>query len=172
MIAPEALISAMTARRITPLVSILLGLALAPTAAGAFAQAKPGSSIPGSPVATAQTPLPARWWRDGVITSQLGLTKAQADRIDATFEAFLPGQRSRWTELRRREDELSDLLRQPAPSEANVTSQIDLVEMVRFEVNRNRQLMLFRIRQVLSPAQRQKLDLLDGSAANKSSAQH
>ena len=117
--------------------------------------------------------VPLRWWRDDVIHSRLGLTGIQVDRIDLIFETFLSMQRERWSAFHQLEEELSECLRQQNPPEAKVIEQIGRVEMARFELQKNRQIMLFRIHQVLTPAQRLMFDKLDWpqSALSHGSAQ-
>lgn len=105
--------------------------------------------------------VPLRWWRDDVIRSRLGLTGIQVDRIDLIFDTFLSMQRERWSVFHRLEEELSECLRQQNPPEAKVIEQIGRVEMARFELQKNRQIMLFRIHQVLRPEQRRMFDKLD-----------
>jgi Spy/CpxP family protein refolding chaperone len=105
--------------------------------------------------------VPLRWWRDEVIRTRLRLTGIQVDRINVIFDAFLSMQRERWSAFHRLEDELSEWLRQQNPPEAKVVEQIGRVEMARFELNKNRQIMLFRIHQVLTPEQRLMFDKLD-----------
>lgn len=105
--------------------------------------------------------VPLRWWRDDVMRTRLGLTGKQVDRINSIFDAFLSMQRERWAALHRLENELSESLRQRNPPDSKVIGQIDRVEMARFELNKNRQIMLFRIHQVLTPEQRVMFEKLD-----------
>lgn len=108
--------------------------------------------------------FPVRWWKDPAITTAVGLTDAQATRIDAVFEEFLKPQRARWAAFHPLETQLDELLRQPAPDEKQVVDLITRLEDRRSEMNRNRMIMLFHIQQVLSPAQRGRLEELGWSA--------
>jgi Spy/CpxP family protein refolding chaperone len=118
-----------------------------------------GRSSP--PAATAsKSRLPFRWWNDEAVVKKLGLTAAQVQRIEGIFEAFLPAQRARWSAFRPLEKELNDLVSEPHPNEARVIDQITRVETLRSELNQHRLIMLFRIQQVLTAAQRARLQEL------------
>lgn len=116
---------------------------------------------PPRPTAT----LPRAWWRDGTIAAQVGLTRAQIDRIETVFEDFLKPQRDRWDAFRPLEKELNDLLQQPHADEKQVIDLITGLEARRSEMTRNRLIMLFHIQQVLNPSQRAKLRHLGWSVS-------
>ena len=95
------------------------------------------------------------WWKSEEFQKDLGLTGDQCARIDSVFQATLPKLREGRTELDREEATLSQLIDQNV-DEAQIAKQVDLVEATRARLNKLRTLMLFRMRQVLTPEQRTK----------------
>lgn len=101
---------------------------------------------------------PVKWWQ--VYSTELRLTPNQASQIDAIFESTFPQLRARYEELNKREDQLSALISANDATEAEVLRQADQVEAIRGDLSKTRVLMLFRMRRVLSPEQRDKLQAL------------
>jgi Spy/CpxP family protein refolding chaperone len=99
------------------------------------------------------------WWRDPQFQRDLSLTTDQSGKIDGVFEKAIPALREKKTELDVEEEELSKMIAANA-DEAVVTRQVDKVEAIRANMNKMRTLMLLRMRQVLSPDQRLKLNKL------------
>jgi Spy/CpxP family protein refolding chaperone len=97
------------------------------------------------------------WWRDAQFQRDLSLTAEQTARIENLFQSTISELRAKKTELDQQEDELSRLIAANA-DEAIVVKQVDKVEGVRGHLNKMRTLQLLRIRQVLSPEQRLKLN--------------
>jgi Spy/CpxP family protein refolding chaperone len=84
----------------------------------------------------------------------------QASRIAAIFDATFPQLRASYEELNKREEQLSALISANDATEAQVLRQADQIESIRSELSKTRVLMLFRMRRVLSPEQRNKLQVL------------
>jgi len=99
------------------------------------------------------------WWRDAQFQKDLSLTGDQSGRIDAVFQSSIAPLRQKREELDQQEAELSRLIAANA-DEAVVVRQVDKVEGIRASLNKHRTLMLLRMRQVLSPEQRVKLNKL------------
>jgi Spy/CpxP family protein refolding chaperone len=99
------------------------------------------------------------WWRDAQFQRDLSLTAEQSGKIDSVFQQAIPTLRQQKTELDAQEEELSRMIAANA-DEAAVTRQVDKVEAIRASMNKGRTLMLLRMRQVLSPEQRVKLNKL------------
>ena len=97
------------------------------------------------------------WWRDAQFQRDLSLTPDQSAKIDKVFEATIPTLRQKRTELDGLEEELSRMIAANA-DEASVIKQVDKVEGLRSHLNKMRTLMLLRMRQILSPEQRLKLN--------------
>jgi len=99
------------------------------------------------------------WWRDAQFQKDLSLTADQSARIDNVFQSTITLLRQKKAELDQQEAELSRLIAANA-EEAVVVRQVDKVEGIRANLNKNRTLMLLHMRQVLSPDQRVKLNKL------------
>jgi Spy/CpxP family protein refolding chaperone len=99
------------------------------------------------------------WWRDAQFQKDLSLTVEQSSRIDAVFQSTIPTLRQKKEELDQREAELSRLIAANV-DELQVIKQVDKVESIRAHLNKTRVLMLLRMRQVLTPDQRAKLNRL------------
>jgi Spy/CpxP family protein refolding chaperone len=99
------------------------------------------------------------WWRDAQFQKDLSLTADQSGRIDAVFQSSIAPLRQKREELDQQEAELSRLIAANA-DEAVVVRQVDKVEGIRASLNKHRTLMLLRMRQVLSPEQRVRLNKL------------
>jgi len=96
---------------------------------------------------------PTRWWKSDAIAKELGLTAEQSARIDHIWEATVPELRQEWEELDGFESKLSRMI-EANVEEAMLARQIDRVETARANANKTRSLMLYRMRQVLTPEQR------------------
>lgn len=116
----------------------------------------PGTSRPQPPPAVSPF-LPGAWWRQYRRT--LGLTEEQSRRIDTVVENTMPIFRQKGNDLREQEEELSRLIMTDV-DEGAIARQADRVETLRAILNKNRTLMLVRIRAVLTPEQRAKLGAL------------
>jgi Spy/CpxP family protein refolding chaperone len=99
------------------------------------------------------------WWRDSQFQKDLSLSAEQSARIDSVFQSSISLLRQKREELDQQEAELSRLIAANA-DEAVVVRQVDKVEGIRASLNKHRTLMLLRMRQVLSPEQRVKLNKL------------
>ena len=126
----------MKLRMISRLSVVMFVLALSGPVLGASNQSRPG-----------------RWWKSDAIAKELGLTADQAARIDQIWEATVPELRQDWEELDGLESKLSRMI-EANVDEATLARQIDRVETARANANKTRSLMLYRMRQVLTPDQR------------------
>jgi Spy/CpxP family protein refolding chaperone len=97
------------------------------------------------------------WWRDAQFQRDLSLSADQSARIDSVFQSTISLLRQKREELDQQETELSRLIAANA-DETVVVRQVDKVETIRASLNKHRTLMLLRMRQVLSPDQRVKLN--------------
>jgi periplasmic protein CpxP/Spy len=109
----------------------------------------------GATAAPAQ-PLQWFWWK---MEPSLSLTPEQSSRIDGIFQEGMAQLQVQKNDLDRQENKLSGLIANMT-DEAQVVRQIDRVEAVRSSLNKTRTLMLFRMRLVLTPEQRTRLNAL------------
>jgi Spy/CpxP family protein refolding chaperone len=101
---------------------------------------------------------PAPWWKAESIVKELGLGTDQSARIEQIFQATLPELRQERDELERLEAKLSRMIQDDRNDEATLARQIDRVETARASANKTRSLMLMRMRKVLTPEQRVRLE--------------
>jgi Spy/CpxP family protein refolding chaperone len=102
------------------------------------------------------------WWKTEPTRTDLGITADQSTQIEVMFQEGIAQLRKQKEELDRLEGKLSNLIASMA-DEIQVSQQIDRVEAVRSKGNKTRTLMLFHMRQVLTPDQRVKLNALRDS---------
>jgi Spy/CpxP family protein refolding chaperone len=98
-----------------------------------------------------------KWWQDEAVQKRFNLTREQAKRIDEIFNNSLPDLRHAKEELDRLEHDLVPLA-DGSNDDATLKQQVDRVETARAELNKARSLMLLRIRRVLTPDQRVKVE--------------
>ena len=104
------------------------------------------------------------WWKSEEIVKELRLTADQSTQIDKVFYSTRPELRQEVDELDRLEAKLSRLIESDAVDEATLARQIDRVETARANANKTRSLMLWRMRQILTPDQRVRLKTLQERA--------
>jgi len=104
-------------------------------------------------------PRGSKWWQDEKIKAELRLAPEQSARIEEIFTGwFANGKlKEKLDELNRREEQLSNLISGNDVTEAQLLREADQVEALRSYLSKDRTLMLFRIRRVLSAEQRSKL---------------
>jgi Spy/CpxP family protein refolding chaperone len=137
-----------------------------------FAQAP--AARPAAPPRSAQAPSPAGqpashgpaggaqprpadrgWWHRDDFQKEVGVTNEQIVRMDHIWEEALPHWTEEANQLDEREARLSRLIQMNAEDD-RIASQIDRVEAARSLLNKDRQLLLIHMRQVLTPDQRVK----------------
>lgn len=101
-----------------------------------------------------------KWWQSDNVKAEIGLTEAQSVEIERIFQATLPRMRVEKEELDRQERALSKLMNGVSAGESEISLMVDRVESARAKASKTRLLMLYRMHQVLSPAQREKLDIV------------
>ena len=99
------------------------------------------------------------WWRDPQFQRELRLTTEQSDKIESVFRGARPQLQQKFDELNTQENELSRLVENEAQEPAILT-QAQRVEHARGDLNTTRTLMIWHIRQVLTPEQRTRMKTL------------
>lgn len=113
--------------------------------------------VVGHPSATAQS---FKWWKEDRFVKELALTPDQSSRLDALFQAAQPALRAQKRALDKLEDELSNMIHDTKLEEAEIEQFVGRVEAARAELSKSRQMMLVRMRRVLSAEQSAKLHKL------------
>lgn len=98
-----------------------------------------------------------KWWQDEKIKAELRLSAEQSTRIEEIFTPSFAKMTEKYAELGRREELLSNLISGNDVTEAQLLKEADQVEALRSSLSKERTLMLFRMRRVLSTEQRSKL---------------
>jgi len=98
-----------------------------------------------------------KWWQDEKIKAELRLSAEQSTRIEEIFTPSFAKMTDKYAELGRREEQLSNLISGNDVTEAQLLKEADQVEALRSSLSKERTLMLFRMRRVLSAEQRSKL---------------
>lgn len=98
-----------------------------------------------------------KWWQDEKIKAELRLSAEQSARIEEIFTPSFAKMTDKYAELGRREEQLSNLISGNDVTEAQLLKEADQVEALRSSLSKERTLMLFRMRRVLSAEQRIKL---------------
>jgi Spy/CpxP family protein refolding chaperone len=99
---------------------------------------------------------PFKFW-EGDTKVALGITNQQAAEIEQIFQATMPKLEIAKDKLDKLEATLSQTIRDNTADLATVALQVDRQETMRAELYKTRTLMLYRMRLVLSPEQRVKL---------------
>jgi Spy/CpxP family protein refolding chaperone len=117
------------------------------------------NAAPGAAPNAVQPPPAAHvpWWRDEKIKSGIQLTAAQSDTIQRIVDSSVPGQRVIYATLTDAQKAVDALLTQDKPDLFSSIVAMQQLEMARCNLSVSRDLMLLRMRQVLSPGQRQTL---------------
>jgi Spy/CpxP family protein refolding chaperone len=98
-----------------------------------------------------------KWWQTERFQKELALTPEQVTRIEGIYQTTEPMLRAQKQAVDRREEKLSKVIQDPKSDEPAVLQAIDRLEAARSEVSRTRNLMLFRIRRVLTDEQNVKI---------------
>ncbi len=98
-----------------------------------------------------------KWWQMERFQKELTLTTEQVARIEGIYQSTEPLLRAQKTAVDKYEEKLSKTITDPKSDEPAVVQAIDRLEAARSEVSRTRNLMLFRIRRVLSEEQNLKM---------------
>ena len=101
-----------------------------------------------------------KWWQNERFQKELVLTADQITRLEAIYQTTVPTLRAQKTALDKYEEKLSKVISDSASDEAKVLQTVDRVEATRTELSKTRQLMLFRMRRVLTDDQNTKLKAL------------
>ncbi len=100
---------------------------------------------------------PPPFWVDPKLKAELGITDAQAEKIDAIWRKDSQQRADARTKLEKLETQLDQMMLDATLDESAFMTQLEKVEAARTEASKARNLMLYRIYRVLSPDQRAKL---------------
>lgn len=101
-----------------------------------------------------------RWWQDAKFQKEMALTADQIGRLDTTFQAAQPALRADERAVEKLEDELSKVFSEGKADEKEFEQFASRVEEARANWRKNRTLMLFRLRCILTHEQHVKMKAL------------
>ena len=99
-----------------------------------------------------------KWWHDDTVKRELGLTAEQSARLEDIFQKTQPVLRQRMQALDRAEEAFDRLVEKG--DDAAVMGQVESVEAARADLNKERTLMLLRMRRALTADQWAKFTAL------------
>jgi len=94
-----------------------------------------------------------KWWKNSVLVKKLGLSDAQVQQIEKTFQDHRDQLIDLRAALEKQEVALEPMVEADRPDEAQVTSQIDKVAQARANLEKAHAQMLLAIRRVLTVEQ-------------------
>ena len=103
---------------------------------------------------------PQKWWADDKIKQELKLTPQQSAAIEKVFQASMDQLRVDKDVMDRYQTEFSKLMDQPTAAERDFTRAVNNLEMARYNVSKERTMMLVRIHSILTPEQRKGLEVI------------
>jgi len=106
-----------------------------------------------------------KWWQSDNFRRGLGLSQDQSTRIEEIFQNTLPALRKQKGTLDKAEADFNQMIE--TSDDAQVMSQVTVVELARSELNKSRTMMLLRMRRVLTPDQRVKFVQLQQETRNR-----
>lgn len=101
-----------------------------------------------------------KWWQTERFQQELVLTTEQVTRIEGIYQTSEPLLRAQRKAVDKLEEKLSKVIADPKSDEPTLLQAIDRLEAARSEVSRTRNLLLFRIRRVLSDEQNVKIQAM------------
>jgi Spy/CpxP family protein refolding chaperone len=101
--------------------------------------------------------MPGKWWKNKEIVKSLELNNDQVNRIEGIFSSQKGRIKELGSDLRKKERELNDTIRNPNSSNEKVLKLSNEVEEIRGSMRRVKVDMFLQIREVLTPEQRSKL---------------
>jgi Spy/CpxP family protein refolding chaperone len=101
-----------------------------------------------------------KWWMHEDSRKELRLTDHQSRKINEVWESTAPKLREKWHELEKLEEVLAKTINENTSDVAIVSQQVEKVERLRAEHTATRTIMIYRMRQLLTPEQRVKVDAI------------
>jgi Spy/CpxP family protein refolding chaperone len=101
-----------------------------------------------------------RWWADEKFQKEMKLTADQISRLEQVFQAAQPALRADERAVEKLEDELSKVFGEGKADEREFEQFVERVEAARANWRKNRTLMLFRLRCILTHEQHVKMKAL------------
>ncbi len=98
-----------------------------------------------------------KWWTDPAARARLRLTEDQSSALDAIYQSLIPERIKNADEVKTLTEQLDILLQSRTATEGQVTALAERLGAAQARRNVPRTLILFRMRNALSPKQRDEL---------------
>jgi Spy/CpxP family protein refolding chaperone len=103
---------------------------------------------------------PFKWWAIEKYKQELKLTNEQSAEIEKIFQASMERLRGDKDDLDRAQGSFSQLMERPSAGEREFARAVDQLELARYNVSKERTMMLVRIHTILTPDQRKGLEAI------------
>ena len=103
---------------------------------------------------------PFKWWAIDKYKQELRLTTDQSNEIEKIFQASMDRLRVDKDDLDRAQTSFSQLMEKSSAGEREFARAVDQLELARYNVSKERTMMLVRIHNILTPEQRKGLDAI------------
>jgi Spy/CpxP family protein refolding chaperone len=103
---------------------------------------------------------PFKWWAIDKYKQELKLTAEQSIEIEKIFQASMERLRVDKDDFDRAQTSFSELMGKPSAGERDFSRAVDQLELARYNVSKERTIMLVRIHRVLTPDQRKGLEAI------------
>jgi Spy/CpxP family protein refolding chaperone len=127
---------------------------------GAHGQDRKSSSSPDTRDARPAPRPPFKWWAIDKYKQELKLTSDQSAEIEKIFQASMERLRVDKDDLDRAQTSFSQLMEKPSAGEREFARAVDQLELARYNVSKERTMMLVRIHNILTTEQRKGLEAI------------
>jgi Spy/CpxP family protein refolding chaperone len=139
--------------------ALAIGAAQAQNAGGRGPDRKGGSGADSHDSRPAPRP-PFKWWASDKYKQELKLTNEQSAEIEKIFQASMERLRVDKDDLDRAQSSFSQLMEKTSAGERDFARAVDQLELARYNVSKERTMMLVRIHSILTPDQRKGLETI------------
>ncbi len=139
--------------------ALAVGVAQSQTGPNRSPDPKGGSSADAHDSHPALRP-PFKWWGIDKYKQELKLTNDQSTEIEKVFQASMERLRVDKDDMDRAQTSFSQLMERPWAGEREFARAVDQLELARYNVSKERTLMLVHIHRILTPDQRKGLEAI------------
>jgi len=100
------------------------------------------------------------WWRDGQVVEELELTSEQVENIETIFQRYKGEIKYFYKQLNEKENKLKKLIENSNSTKEEVMEATDKINILKAAGNKLKVNMFWEIREVLTPKQREQLQLI------------
>jgi Spy/CpxP family protein refolding chaperone len=126
----------------------------------AHGQDRKGGSAPTTHDSRPAPRPPFKWWAIDKYKQELKLTIDQSAEIEKVFQASMERLRTDKDDLDRAQNNFSLLMERASAGEREFARAVDQLELARYNVSKERTMMLVRIHSILTPDQRKGLEAI------------